>query len=149
MQGKRELVARLCTASGVTQLLETMPQQRVLLIINYHRIGNAEETPYDSGVFSCTGHQLGSQLAYLTRRYKIATLEEALDIVSGRAVLSAPTVLITFDDGYIDNYQIAFPILRRYGVQGVFFLPTAFVGTGRSCTLVGRDCVHRKAFTEN
>jgi len=131
MRGKRELVARLSAAAGVTRMLESMPKQRVLLIINYHRIGNAAETPYDSGVFSCTADQLESQIEYIKQHCRIATLDEAVGIANGRAALSEPAILITFDDGYIDNYQLAFPILRRYGVQGVFFLPTAFVGTGR------------------
>jgi peptidoglycan/xylan/chitin deacetylase (PgdA/CDA1 family) len=131
MRGKRELVARLCAATGFTRMFENIPKQRVLLIINYHRIGNAEDTPYDSGVFSCTADQLESQIAYLKKHYRIATLEEVLDIANGQAVLSEAGVLVTFDDGYIDNYQFAFPILQRHGVRGVFFLPTAFVGTGR------------------
>lgn len=131
MRGKRELVARLSAATGFARVLESMPKQRILLIINYHRIGNADETPYDSGVFSCTADQLESQIAYIKQHCRIATLEEAVGIANRRAALSEPAILITFDDGYIDNYQLAFPILRRYGVQGVFFLPTAFVGTGR------------------
>jgi peptidoglycan/xylan/chitin deacetylase (PgdA/CDA1 family) len=38
-------------------------------------------------------------------------------------------VLITFDDGYRDNFEIAYPILRSHGVQGVFFLATSMVGS--------------------
>jgi peptidoglycan/xylan/chitin deacetylase (PgdA/CDA1 family) len=41
-------------------------------------------------------------------------------------------VLITFDDGYLDNYEIAYPVLRAQGVQGVFFVATSMVG---SCTV--------------
>ena len=37
--------------------------------------------------------------------------------------------MITFDDGYLDNYEIAYPILRSHGAQGVFFLATGMVGS--------------------
>jgi peptidoglycan/xylan/chitin deacetylase (PgdA/CDA1 family) len=130
MRGKREFVARACAAAGITRLLEAMPRQRVLTILNYHRIGNADETPFDSGTFSCTAEQFDWQIEYLKRRYHLTTLEQLLALIDG-STLSEPAVLITFDDGYIDNYRTAFPILRRHDVQGVFFLPTAFVGTGR------------------
>lgn len=39
--------------------------------------------------------------------------------------------MITFDDGYRDNHELAFPVLKSHNVQAVFFLPTAFVGTAR------------------
>jgi peptidoglycan/xylan/chitin deacetylase (PgdA/CDA1 family) len=38
-------------------------------------------------------------------------------------------VLLTFDDGYLDNYSIAYPLLQSHGVQGVFFLCTSLVGS--------------------
>ncbi len=111
-------------------MLEAMPKRRGLIILNYHRIGNADETPFDSGVFSATAEQFDSQITYLKRRFHMTTLEEALAMLGGDAPLRT-SVLVTLDDGYLDNYTLAFPILRSHGVQAVFFLPTAFVGTGK------------------
>jgi peptidoglycan/xylan/chitin deacetylase (PgdA/CDA1 family) len=111
-------------------VLESLPERRSLIILNYHRIGNADETPFDSGVFSATAEQFDSQIAYLKRRFHLATLEELFTMLGGGAP-QATSVLVTFDDGYLDNYTLAFPILRAHGVQAVFFLPTAFVGTGK------------------
>jgi peptidoglycan/xylan/chitin deacetylase (PgdA/CDA1 family) len=130
MRGKRELLARMCSRTGLTRVLETMPQRRALIILNYHRIGNADETPFDSGVFSATAEQFDLHIAYLKRRFHMATLEEVFAMLRGD-VPRGTSVLITFDDGYLDNYTLAFPILRTHGVQAVFFLPTAFIGTGK------------------
>jgi peptidoglycan/xylan/chitin deacetylase (PgdA/CDA1 family) len=126
MLGKREFVARLSARFGVTSAIEFLPKRHQLLILNYHRIGNPAATPYDSGTFSATTEEFDEQIGYLKRRFHMATLEEALE-----STPSATSVLITFDDGYLDNYTEAFPILKSHGVQGVFFLPTAFVGTGQ------------------
>jgi peptidoglycan/xylan/chitin deacetylase (PgdA/CDA1 family) len=130
MRGKRELLARVSSLAGLTRVLESMPQRRALIILNYHRVGNADETPFDSGVFSATAEQFDSQLAYLKRRFHMTTLEEVFAMIGGDSPRGT-SVLITFDDGYLDNYTLAFPILRGHGVQAVFFLPTAFIGTGK------------------
>ena len=130
MRGKRELLARMCSRTGLTRILEALPQRRALIILNYHRIGNADQTPFDSGVFSATAEQFDSQIAYLKRRFHMATLEEVFAMMGGDAPRRT-SVLVTFDDGYLDNYTVAFPILRSHGVQAVFFLPTAFIGTGK------------------
>lgn len=126
MLGKREFVARLSARLGITSAMEILPKRRQFLILNYHRIGDPAETPYDSGTFSATADEFDRQIGSLKRRFHMATLEEVLEKAPART-----SVLITFDDGYLDNFTTAFPILRSHGVQGVFFLPTAFVGTGQ------------------
>jgi peptidoglycan/xylan/chitin deacetylase (PgdA/CDA1 family) len=127
---KRELAARLCATSGLLSLIEAMPKRDVMIVLTYHRIGNPWETPYDPGTFSATAEEFEDQIAYLKRHFHICTLDEALAMVMGQASFSTG-VLVTFDDGYLDNYSLAFPILRSYSAQAVFFLPTAFVGTSR------------------
>jgi peptidoglycan/xylan/chitin deacetylase (PgdA/CDA1 family) len=129
--GKREMLARALLWSGASFLLSKLPVRDSLLVLNYHRIGNPDDDLFDPGVFSATGEQLDDQVAYLKRHVSLVTLEEALAFVDG--TVSERTrrcrVLITFDDGYLDNYETAFPILRLHGVQGVFFLATGMVGS--------------------
>jgi peptidoglycan/xylan/chitin deacetylase (PgdA/CDA1 family) len=125
---KRELIARGAGAIGITRFLESIPKRRALIVLNYHRIGNASESRYDPGVFSANAEEFDWQIDYLKRHFYLTTLDEAVSMVSGKVPFRS-SVLITFDDGYVDNYSCAFPILRSHNVQGVFFLSTSFVGT--------------------
>ncbi|HEY1221725.1 MAG TPA: polysaccharide deacetylase family protein [Bryobacteraceae bacterium] len=129
--GKRELLARGLLWSGATFLLGRLPARDLLLVLNYHRIGNPDDDPFDSGVFSVTGDQLSQQISYLKRHLSPVTLDEAMAFADGTTQEKTRRcrVLITFDDGYLDNYEVAFPILRSHGVQGVFFLATGMVGS--------------------
>ena len=129
MASKKQMLATFATYTGITRILESIPGRSSLLILNYHRVGDPRLTQYDSGTFSCTADELDWQLGWLKRRFPITTLPDALDIIHGRKKPSGTSVLITFDDGYHDNYLEAFPVLRRHGVSATFFLPTTFVGS--------------------
>ena len=131
MKGKQHKLASLAATLGVTRLLEQLPNRPSLLILNYHRIGEAADTPFDSGVFSCSAGDLEQHIRYLQRQFRIVALPDALDLLDGRSTTTEPAVLLTFDDGYLDNFHLAFPLLARYGVPATFFLPTAFIGTGQ------------------
>jgi peptidoglycan/xylan/chitin deacetylase (PgdA/CDA1 family) len=131
MASKKEILSRIAAYSGATWLLESLPGRPRLLILNYHRIGDPAKTPYDPGLFSCTAEELSWQTGWLKQRFPILTLGEAVDIVHGRARPSGTSVLLTFDDGYRDNYDEAFPVFQQHGVSATFFLPTQFVGTGK------------------
>lgn len=128
---KRELLARGLLWSGASFLLSQLPVRNSLLVLNYHRIGNADEDLFDPNVFSATAEQFNDQITYLERHLSLVTLEEALAFIDGKIIEKARCcrVLITFDDGYLDNYKIAFPILRSHEIQGVFFLVTSMVGS--------------------
>jgi len=130
MSGKRELLAQAGAYSGFTRLTEAIPGYPTLLILNYHRIGDAAQTPYDSGTFSCTVDELDWQVRYLKQRFPIVSLDQAVEIVHGKSKPSKTSVLITFDDGYRDNYDAAFPVFAKHGVSATFFLPTSYIGTG-------------------
>jgi peptidoglycan/xylan/chitin deacetylase (PgdA/CDA1 family) len=130
MRGKRELLAKLCSVAGFTAVCEQWRKRPALIVLNYHRIGDSAKTQYDPGVFSATAEGFAWQIRYLKQHFEIATLDDAVAMINRERSLQ-PSVLITFDDGYLDNYEIAFPILRDAGVPATFFLPTAFVGSNR------------------
>jgi peptidoglycan/xylan/chitin deacetylase (PgdA/CDA1 family) len=112
-------------------VLSQIPVRNSLMVLDYHRIGDAEADAFDPGVFSATGERFDDQISYLKRKYTLVTLDEALAPAArtSNGKTRRGRVLITFDDGYRDNYDIAFPILRSHGVQGVFFLCTDMVGS--------------------
>jgi len=119
---KRNVCARAAQMLGALLVLERLAQRNCLLVINYHRIGNAESTELDSGVFAATVEEFEAQVTYLRKRYAILTLGEAADLAGKCSDSRGTKILITFDDGYKDNYLIAFRILHSLGVPAAFFI---------------------------
>ncbi len=69
----------------------------------------------------CTAFQ--RQLAFMQHNFRIVTMEQVMDAVEGKADLPENALLLTFDDGYSDNFTCALPILEEFGMQGSFFIP--------------------------
>ncbi len=63
------------------------------------------------------------QIEFLKREFSIVTMEQVIEAALYGGKLPEKAALLTFDDGYIDNYTFAFPILEEYQVQGSFFIP--------------------------
>lgn len=92
-----------------------------ILVLNYHQIGN-NFTP-----LSVPPQQFDEQMAYLKDNgYITITPEELYEGIEGNLVLPERPVLITFDDGYVDNYINALPILKKYGMHATIFVVPGF-----------------------
>ncbi len=63
------------------------------------------------------------QLAYFKRNFDVVRMEDVIKASLGYSTLPERALLLTFDDGYIDNYTYAFPLLEEFGFQGSFFIP--------------------------
>ena len=98
-----------------------------LPVLMYHRIAPPDEAPHlDPALLSGTPSQFEEQIAFVASRRRPLSLAEFLDIREGRAPLPSSSVLVTFDDAYRDFAEHAWPIMRRYGVPVVLFVPTAY-----------------------
>ena len=63
------------------------------------------------------------QLDFFKKNFSVVTMEEVIEAVQEGKRLPEKALLLTFDDGYIDNYTVALPLLVERGLQGSFFVP--------------------------
>lgn len=112
---------------GLLRLASAAPR-RWPAILYYHRVCDAIPT-VDLGL-SVTTSNFDAQMLYLASAYDVRPLEELLDRWAS-GTMTAREVAVTFDDGYRDNYDRAFPILQRYRIPATIFLTTALMGSSR------------------
>jgi peptidoglycan/xylan/chitin deacetylase (PgdA/CDA1 family) len=67
-------------------------------------------------------------MEYISKRKKCVTLEDHVDKLQNGRSSDDEAVIVTFDDGYKDNFLNAFPIMKKHNVTATFFLPTSYVG---------------------
>lgn len=104
----------------------------VVPILMYHHIDVAGPTADAIRKdLSVAPANFAAQMSYLARNgYHTISLAGFVDrLMSGAALPSNPVVL-TFDDGYLDNFTNAYPVLKGVGFAGTFFIITDFVGQG-------------------
>lgn len=74
---------------------------------------------------------LEKELPYLMKNYQILTIDEVIHRLKSGVGFRRPSVAITFDDGYLDNYTLAYPILKKNGVSATLYLTTDLIGTSQ------------------
>jgi peptidoglycan/xylan/chitin deacetylase (PgdA/CDA1 family) len=95
---------------------------RRIVVLCYHSVHPA------NAFASATPRQFDEQMAWLNEHCDVISLREAIDRATGDDRLaSKPTVSITFDDGYDDNFFHAFPALERHGIEASFYVTTGFL----------------------
>ena len=101
-------------------------------ILMYHYVGE-NPNPSDLGrnYLSITPDKFEEQLTYLKNNgFTSITLDDLYGIFNNQTTSPAKPIVLTFDDGYIDFYTTAYPILAKYNFKAVSFIPTGLVGTG-------------------
>jgi|GEM_PF-1258931 len=116
------IVAVGLAAVGLNSGYSFSPVGRRVPVLVYHRVGKAPHQDYPVPTISPA--EFEREIAYLDAQgYRTITPDQLLDALEGRpAHLPRKPVLITFDDGWRDNYLNAFPILKRHHMSGTVFL---------------------------
>lgn len=91
-----------------------------IVVMMYHRVGPMNDKwifyPLHQKIFE-------EQMEYLSKNFEIVSLNSLTEMIL-RGSVPEKTAVITFDDGYKDNYEFAFPILKKYSIPATIFLAT-------------------------
>lgn len=93
-----------------------------LHIVMYHYVRDLSNSRYPN-LKGLTVSQFREQIAFLKKNFHIIDYQELLDYKINRKAIPENSVLLTFDDGYIDHYTNVFPLLMQNNISGVFFVP--------------------------
>lgn len=102
-----------------------------IVILAYHRILDLSKDPgfdFDADLVSASVDDFEWQMRYVRQHYTPVSFADLAAAFENRAPLPPRPLLVTFDDGFDDNYHFAFPVLRRNGVPATFFVSTGYVG---------------------
>jgi len=99
----------------------------------YHRVVSEQDKSHchshDGIIVSKTAFE--KQMRFLKNHFNVLSLNEFIDRIEGRKAFGYKSCLVTFDDGWYDNFQNAYPLLKEIGIPAVIFITTDFVGTGK------------------
>jgi peptidoglycan/xylan/chitin deacetylase (PgdA/CDA1 family) len=122
--GKRSYYGLTRTFNHLKSFL-TDPEPKLLILV-YHRIlPRVAFNPFSNVVSQAI---FTSHLEEVAKRYRIVSLNDAVAQCRSGAPKTKMQAVLTFDDGYWDNYEFAFPLLKKMGLVATFFLATDYVG---------------------
>jgi len=95
-----------------------------LLVLIYHNL-----------VYGRTGNEYNRDLYnfehdldFLRRNFRVLSFRDLVELREGRSPMTQDAAIISFDDGDLSLYALAFPLLREYGLKATFFIVPEFVG---------------------
>ena len=115
-------------------------------VLAYHRIFPlpGHDYPFDEGTISAIPRDFEKQILFIKKRFHVINFSMLSDILSSNKPIPNNLLIITFDDGYADNHEIAFKILEKHRLTAVIFLSTSFINTGELFWFDKLTCMIKK-----
>jgi len=126
-------IAQVLYALGVLQLLQAIKLRNRTVVLMYHRVLTTDERQNAGShpALVVDRRTFARQMALLKKRFVVLSVAELASYVERRHPLPSSSCLVTFDDGWRDNYDNALPILSELRIPSLIFLPMNFIGRRR------------------
>lgn len=105
----------------------------IIPMVMFHSVG-LESYPWVYSHLSEPVDLFDAKLDYLVRKgYRTLFWSDLYDHMTGRRIRHEKSIVLTFDDGYLDNWVYVYPLLKKYGVKATIFVNPAFVDPSSGC----------------
>lgn len=132
MKTIRQIAKLFLVYTGIIDIIHYLVTSRlpVCIIWRYHSVADIKEDSelYVIPSITVSPCEFEEQIRYLSKRYTIISLEKLVDSIKCGCI-PKNSLVITFDDGYRDNYIHAYPILKKYGATATIYLTANCIGT--------------------
>jgi hypothetical protein len=112
----RPIVCTLAFFSGYCALVRGLGLNHGARILSYHGIQEKPSNPY-----AVSTHDFSLQMQYIAERFKPIALETLVALLKNREPIPPQAMVVTFDDGYSDVYDTAYPILKSLSIPATVF----------------------------
>jgi len=104
-----------------------------VLVLRYHSVfePGTERDQLISPTILTAPADFDRQMAHIASRYNPLDIGEVMACLRDSSALPRNGIVVTFDDGYADNYDLAAPILLKHGIPAAFFITSGFIGESR------------------
>lgn len=124
----RMMLLKKLALAGLYFSLSWTRHSRGLTVLTYHRVPS---TPDLDDSLKVSANVLDLQMKFLRENYLILKPSEIAEIIRNKGEFPPKSCLVTFDDGWKDNYENAYPILKKHDIPALIFLSTGLIGTSR------------------
>lgn len=130
---KRELAAAFLGHKLTQPLWRLKPGDNCLRILAYHRIWDeaAADFAFDEQLISATSEEFQRQMDWARRHFQVLSFADLHGCDKEDRPWPRRALIVTFDDGYADNYTHAFPILKELNLPATIFLSTSYMDQPR------------------
>lgn len=126
----KRIIAVMLRISGVLRALERFDKQapNAFRVLCYHRVDAPEHRPYLApNVLSATPSEFTEQMRFIGQNYNVIPVDQVIAAIERGQKLPPRAVLLTFDDGYRDFRETAWPILKSMDLPAVLFVSTVYL----------------------
>ena len=118
--------------SGLMQTIATIRQTKGAIVLMYHSVAPPSTSQWIDPRNQVPAEIFKQQMTFLAEKRNVISLEKLICTLKKKETPPNGTIVITFDDGYLNNLTIAAPILTSLNLQATLFLPTGYIDRGET-----------------